>query len=628
MQQLHSEFQIQVPNQNNFIKTEPIAQDTSKDTVISASVELSDEEKLFLKANLTDIVFRSILSSSYPHARVEWDDIDDILRINSAALSGSQIRSFVGRAQQQSSEMVPRLDGPLNGQVTIGPDGLKSVTDPQLLQLIFSTYLPRKIGVIDFLSANRAFSRQQLGSINLNRSNISDSRKNNALYNTAQKYNQITQELAGTYIQMLFEREQGKEQDRSFGEEKSYLWESISELFNVFFPHKKFLGPRFNEEGALTFLVETSNGSTHDINELSSGEKEILMGYLRLYNSTPKNSVILLDEPELHLNPRLVRDLPDFYNEHIGKKFNNQIWFITHSEALLKQAVGNADYSVFHMEVPKRTATPVNQVYQLTSESNLENAIVDLVGEISQYSPESKVVFLEGENSEDDREMLSKLFPEFSGKVNLISVGSKANVHKVHDLLDLAAQQAGIESRFFSITDRDTDSVEEKRIPKSNRYTWDVYHIENYLLKPSFILNVVQNLGIDGIDQLDDHRKIENELQKIAETEVNRIVTHKLKLHVNAQINKLTTVNVDPRCPNPANKFAELIENKSGEFSRSAKDELGKSTLKAKEALHINPTKSSPCTKSEGTAQKVCCNMSAISHVRIIVKRCMRPKLV
>ena len=46
--------------------------------------------------------------------------------------------------------------------------------------------------------------------------------------------------------------------------------------------------------------------------------KEVLFGYLRLRNSAPKYSVVLLDEPELHLNPALVRGLPQFYHRHLG----------------------------------------------------------------------------------------------------------------------------------------------------------------------------------------------------------------------------------------------------------------------------------------------------------------------
>ena len=127
--------------------------------------------------------------------------------------------------------------------------------------------------------------------------------------------------------------------ERSLGEEATRppsrkFTETLQSLFAAFFPGKKFFGPVPTNDGNLEFPVQIGeDGPQHDINDLSSGEKEILFGYLRLSNSAPKHSVILLDEPELHLNPALIRGLPQFYHEHVGKALNNQLWLVTHSDA-------------------------------------------------------------------------------------------------------------------------------------------------------------------------------------------------------------------------------------------------------------------------------------------------------
>jgi predicted ATPase len=69
----------------------------------------------------------------------------------------------------------------------------------------------------------------------------------------------------------------------------------------------EFLGPRQTADGSLSFPVRTSSGTTHDLGELSAGEKEmILYGFLRIRNSAPKIR-ILLDEPEPSLKPKLIR---------------------------------------------------------------------------------------------------------------------------------------------------------------------------------------------------------------------------------------------------------------------------------------------------------------------------------
>jgi hypothetical protein len=57
---------------------------------------------------------------------------------------------------------------------------------------------------------------------------------------------------------------------------------AIKELFRTFFPGKEFLGVTLGEKDVLAFPVRLSTGETHDIDELSSGEKEIVYGYLWL----------------------------------------------------------------------------------------------------------------------------------------------------------------------------------------------------------------------------------------------------------------------------------------------------------------------------------------------------------
>lgn len=66
------------------------------------------------------------------------------------------------------------------------------------------------------------------------------------------------------------------------------LTSTLKELFTTFFPGKEFLGPRPTGDGRLLFPVRLANGGEHDIDELSSGEKEVLYGYLRLQNAAPR----------------------------------------------------------------------------------------------------------------------------------------------------------------------------------------------------------------------------------------------------------------------------------------------------------------------------------------------------
>ena len=57
------------------------------------------------------------------------------------------------------------------------------------------------------------------------------------------------------------------------------------------------LGVTPQVDGKLTFPVLLRPGEQHDLNELSSGEREVMYGNLRLRNLTPTHSTILLESP-------------------------------------------------------------------------------------------------------------------------------------------------------------------------------------------------------------------------------------------------------------------------------------------------------------------------------------------
>ena len=72
---------------------------------------------------------------------------------------------------------------------------------------------------------------------------------------------------------------------------------AYSRAFERFFEGRKRL---FWRRGEL--VVETKNGVTHDLNGLSSGEKQVVLFAGELLHRWGPGSLILIDEPELHLH--------------------------------------------------------------------------------------------------------------------------------------------------------------------------------------------------------------------------------------------------------------------------------------------------------------------------------------
>ena len=77
----------------------------------------------------------------------------------------------------------------------------------------------------------------------------------------------------------------------------AHHFEAYSQAFERFFEGTKRLKW---EQGDL--IVETRNGAKHDLSELSSGEKQVIVLMAELLQHWRPGSLVLIDEPELHLH--------------------------------------------------------------------------------------------------------------------------------------------------------------------------------------------------------------------------------------------------------------------------------------------------------------------------------------
>jgi predicted ATPase len=99
-------------------------------------------------------------------------------------------------------------------------------------------------------------------------------------------------------------------------------------------------------QGSTTFIkgvrktppeaIVVSKGQEHGLDRLSSGEKNLVQLFLRIGAHCTRNSIILIDEPEIHLHPnwqkRLMKQLREFAQENPGIT----IILATHSIEMLR----------------------------------------------------------------------------------------------------------------------------------------------------------------------------------------------------------------------------------------------------------------------------------------------------
>ena len=120
------------------------------------------------------------------------------------------------------------------------------------------------------------------------------------------------------------------EEDLTMKEVTNKVLNEINGIFNILELDVKLKG--FSKDEKTMPIFENSAGEEFDINNLSSGEKQLFLRTLSIKMLEPNNSIILIDEPELSLHPKWQQRIIEVYKK-IGE--NNQIIVATHSPHIL-----------------------------------------------------------------------------------------------------------------------------------------------------------------------------------------------------------------------------------------------------------------------------------------------------
>ena len=136
------------------------------------------------------------------------------------------------------------------------------------------------------------------------------------------------------YIQMRIINAANKESEKKLGYVRDEVIAEINGIFDILDMDTRLIGMSIEttETTEILPIFTNSSGDEFDINELSSGEKQLFLRTLAIKMLNPENSIILIDEPELSLHPKWQQRIVDVYRK-IGK--NNQIILATHSPHIL-----------------------------------------------------------------------------------------------------------------------------------------------------------------------------------------------------------------------------------------------------------------------------------------------------
>lgn len=253
---------------------------------------------------------------------------------------------------------------------------------------------------------------------------------------------------------------------------------------------------------------------------------------------------MLVDEPELHLNPALIQGLPAFYKINLSDALNAQVWIVTHSDAILRQGVRDPSMAVYHMARPQGLG--VQQAVRIDSRNAIETAVIDLVGDLAAYRPYAKIVLVEGhKETRFDLDMIRRLFPDIVERANFISVGSRKMVVGVRTHLLEVLEEAGLAGRASSITDGDLGLGPVCAV--KGQHQWPVYEIENFLLDPTVLRGALTVMLRN--DPYDKDSQVIEDLRKAAVPLISDLSYNEVEYVLNGDFIQSINLGADPKNP-------------------------------------------------------------------------------
>lgn len=244
-----------------------------------------------------------------------------------------------------------------------------------------------------------------------------------------------------------------------------------------------------------TLLFDTT-GLHLTFNQLSGGEREIafLIGQMDRFGL--RHGLLLIDEPELHLNADLIRTWVSYLQ---GTVETGQIWLATHSLEAVEAAGQKATFVLERNESTRK----VDRLARLDTRPVL-SALSRAVGTPAFSISQLRFIFVEGEEGVGERERFHRLAgaPQ---NVRFMECGScNEVVRRVLNTKALAKEaEAGI--RIGGVVDRDfrSDGEVAALIAQSNVLVLGTHEIENMFLHPPTLAHLLEQNGLDATSPKD-----------------------------------------------------------------------------------------------------------------------------
>ena len=476
-----------------------LARDVSRSIDIEAAFELTPEEVQNLDSlvpQLETAIVRSGLGPSAiaqgPLALVQY-------------LSSQQGIQALSVARQQINTELPAIKASsrIVLHLTIDPITGTMRGSRQLDQLIFATIeaqIPPHQAIFSYFPADRALPAGEVN-IQIGGPDIAAQLEtHNSQPQT--KFHRLKPTIVDNFLWSDLTRQK--------------LQDNFEKIFSKVLKDRSLDKISVNDFGLISIQIkEASTNRIFDIDGMSSGEKGLILTFLLIGHSVFPGGIIMLDEPELHLNPAVCKTILPFLIEEYLLPNDVQAIICSHSPEILGAAFDSPDCTLLHLQSP----TIISKIYSEDKREVFE-ALRRLGTSASDVLFSAGSIFVEGDH---DIELLETGFDEIVARYNITQLGSRGQVENEIRTLKKAEEKGEVDTLKCFIFDLDNTptTLDSTRLIKVLQ--WKRRCLENYLIDEKIIYDLLNGLEVSK-NRIENRGEVLSKFKDIAISQLQEVV--------------------------------------------------------------------------------------------------------
>lgn len=493
------------PHAPQLLNTGAITRDPTRPATLRVTYRLSQEELEWIKSNISQIS-RGIVQARHGQAFASQTTLLTYLASSAGLAELKSVSEDVSRALSELQSQGGTCGVKLSFSSVTGIDVLEGGLAAALVAALDQRHPPSKT-CFSYFPADRALPQGeqpiQIG--------IADAQNQLESHNSQPqlKYARLKNALFGATLMP----------------EDGDIKADFEEIYSGILKGRRLVGFGVSHVGLISIRVEdTETGKQFDIDAMSSGEKGLILTSLLIKRSLVNHGVVLIDEPELHLNPAVCKDLLNFFIESYAKRKDLQFIVCSHSPEILSSAIDHPECTLYHL-ASERLLTKVR--------THDQDVIAEALRHLGTSEGEGLLfrgtIFVEGP---DDVAILEAGFGETIRRYKPRDLGGRAEIEKQIGLLQKAEANGREMSLRAFIFDRDDAPTTLQSTSRVRILQWSRRCFENYLID----LDILADICMDADyvkNKVGSIGELQNLLRQLAAKQLDEIAARSVYQRMN-----------------------------------------------------------------------------------------------